>query len=815
MYKIFTPKCSTLYLISDLFKHFGGCMIRLLLALASIFLITLPTTATLRGQIVDSNNSPIPNAQVMLNSNTPTYVTDKDGNITEALYSRTTFSDKDGNFVFENTSVINQYRRQTAAVAITVNKGVLSFTFPKSTNAEIHLSTVNGRTLLRDKLHCEQNRAVPVKSTSFARNSVVAYSIRYDNVILTGKLLLSANCSLRSVPVVQDTRFGIVSEPDTITIKKFGFTSRTKTFQSDVTNLDTLILQPDAIERKVDSLLALMSLAEKIGQMTQAERGTLGPNEVKDLFIGSVLSGGGSAPSQNTPAAWADMVDKFQNEALATPRKIPILYGVDAVHGHNNLKNAVLFPHNIGMGCTGNSALVKKAAEITAIEVAATGIRWTFAPCIAVPRDERWGRTYEGFAETPELTSLMADAAVRGFQGNILSSNTSIAACAKHFVGDGGTTYNSSTKFIIDQGDTRISEDELRQIHLPGYIAAIRAEVATVMASYSSFNGTKMHYHKYLLTDVLKKELGFQGFLVSDYDGIDTTKTMTYSEAIKLGINAGIDMVMVPNKYREFITTLKALVDSKDVPVSRIDDAVRRILRVKYHLGIFDKPLADRTLIPLVGQASHRAVAKECVSQSMVVLKNENSALPLKKQGQNIVVSGLHANDIGLQCGGWSMDWQGKAGAITSGTTILKGMQTLSTQITSSPSSAVTNGKDIAVVVIGENPYAEGRGDATDLRVQSSMVSLIKSYSDAKVPVVAVIISGRPLVIDDIAPMCSAIVAAWLPGTEGQGVADVLFGDYKPTGKLSMTWPKAGQFPINVGDSGVEPMYPYGHGLTY
>jgi beta-glucosidase len=790
-------------------------MIRLLLVITSFVLITVPTAAALRGQIVDINNSPIPNAQISLHSVTPTPVYDNDGNIIMQLYSQTAFSDKDGKFSFEKTTVKNQYRRWTATVAITLNNGVLSLTFPKSTNAEIHLSTVNGRILFRDKIKCEENHAVYVKSKVLINNSIVVYAIRYDNVTLTGKLLHSGSYQIRGVPDVQSKHFAALSLPDTITVKKFGFTSRMKVVTAGAENIDTVTLQPDAIEHKVDSLLALMSLAEKIGQMTQAERGSLGNNTVKDLYLGSVLSGGGSAPSQNTPTGWADMIDKFQNEALATPRKIPILYGVDAVHGHNNLKDAVLFPHNIGMGCTGNPALVKKAAEITAIEVAATGIRWTFAPCIAVPRDERWGRTFEGFAETPELTSRMADAAVRGFQGTILSSNTSVAACAKHFVGDGGTTYNSSTKFIIDQGDTRISEDELRQIHLPGYIAAIRAEVATVMASYSSFNGTKMHYHKYLLTDVLKNELGFNGFIVSDYDGIDTTKTMTYSEAIKLGINAGIDMVMVPNKFREFITTLKALVESKDVSVSRIDDAVRRILRVKYHLGIFEKPFADRALISLVGQTSHRDVAKECVSQSMVVLKNENGVLPLKKQGQNIVVSGMHANDIGLQCGGWSMDWQGRTGAITAGTTILQGIQKLSTQITSSPSSAITNGKDIAVVVFGENPYAEGYGDGTDLRVQSNIVNMIKSYSDAKIPVVAVIISGRPLIIDDIAPMCSAIVAAWLPGTEGQGVADVLFGNHKPTGKLSMTWPKMGQIPINAGDSGVEPMYPYGHGLTY
>jgi beta-glucosidase len=790
-------------------------MIRFFIALVVLAAFTVPTTAALHGQIVDINNTPVPNAQITLKSDTQTNVYDKDGNVILISNSQTTYSDKDGKFAFENTSVRHHYSKLTAPVAIAVKNGALTFTFPKSIVADILLSTVNGRTLFKDKLQCEQNRAVSVKSQSFTRNNVVMYTIGYDNVILTGRLMLSGNYTLQSVLISQSKRSGAISTEDTIVVKKFSFTSRIKVVPSGAESVDTVVLQPDAIERKVDSLLALMNLAEKIGQMTQAERGTLGPNEVKELFLGSVLSGGGSTPSQNTPAAWADMVDKFQSEALATPRKIPMLYGVDAVHGHNNLKNAVLFPHNIGMGCTGNPALVKKAAEITAIEVAATGIRWTFAPCIAVPRDERWGRTYEGFAETPELTSLMADAAVRGFQGNVLSSNTSVAACAKHFVGDGGTSLNSSVKFNIDQGDTRISEDDLRQIHLPGYIAAIRADVATVMASYSSFNGTKMHYHEYLLTDVLKKELGFQGFIVSDYDGIDTTQTMTYDEAIKLGINAGIDMVMVPNKYRSFISELTKLVNSNDVPVSRIDDAVRRILRVKYHLGIFDKPLSDRTLIPMVGQASHRAVAKECVSQSIVILKNNNAVLPLKKQGQSIVVSGTHANNIGLQCGGWSMDWQGRSGAITSGTTILQGFQTLSTQVTSSPSSAVTSGKDIAVVVFGENPYAEGYGDDTELRVPSNIVSLIKSYSDAKTPVVAVIVSGRPLHIDDIESMCSAIVAVWLPGTEGQGVADVLFGNYKPTGKLSMTWPKIGQVPINIGDSEVKPMYPYGHGLTY
>ncbi|MBN2365275.1 MAG: glycoside hydrolase family 3 protein, partial [Calditrichaeota bacterium] len=359
-----------------------------------------------------------------------------------------------------------------------------------------------------------------------------------------------------------------------------------------------------SIEERTNDLLARMTLDEKIGQMTQADRGALvQESDIQTYLLGSILSGGGSSPTPNVPFIWADMVDSYQSYALKTRLGIPLIYGIDAVHGHNNVYTAVIFPHNIGMGCTRNPELVEKAARATAQEVAGTGIHWTFAPCIAVPRDERWGRTYEGFGETAELTVQMAGASVRGFQGRNLADPSSILACTKHFVGDGGTAGGD------DQGDTRLDEQSLRDIHMAGYIEAIRNGVGSIMVSYNSWNGQKLHGHKYLLTTVLKGELGFNGFLVSDWAAIDQLPG-DYASDIETSINAGLDMVMVPTRYKEFITTLRSLVENQKIPVSRIDDAVRRILRIKFRLGLFEKPLADRSLTTTIGSIQHRNLAR-------------------------------------------------------------------------------------------------------------------------------------------------------------------------------------------------------------
>lgn len=581
---------------------------------------------------------------------------------------------------------------------------------------------------------------------------------------------------------------------------------------------------------KVHELLSQMTLEEKIGQMTQAEQDALKDvNDIQKFFLGSLLSGGGSDPKAgNSLAAWTDMYDGYQAHALKTRLAIPILYGADAVHGHNNVLGAVIFPHNIGLGCTRNPKLIESAGRVTAEEVRATGINWAFAPCVTVPRDERWGRTYEGFGETPELARTLGEAAVRGLQRNDLNNPLGVLACAKHYIGDGGTSFGTSTftnpnrKRMLDQGDTRVSEADLRAIHLQGYLTTVKAGVGSIMPSYSSWNGAKVSGIKRLLTDILKQELGFEGFLISDYAAVEQI-TRDYKAAIEQSINAGMDMVMVPRRYELFFNLLRELVNEGKVPMTRIDDAVTRILRVKFAMGLMDNsrsPLADRKLHKTFGSAEHRQVARECVRQSLVLLKNEKQALPLSKKAAHIHVGGKSADDIGNQCGGWTIEWQGKSGNVTpGGTTILKAIQnTVSTgsKVTFSKDGTGAEGASVGVVVVGETPYAEGVGDREDLTLAAEDLTAIRNMKQAGIPVVVVLLSGRPLIINEALGQCDAFVAAWLPGTEGQGVADVLFGDYRPTGKLSFSWPRSmAQIPINVGDQNYDPLFKYGFGLTF
>lgn len=581
---------------------------------------------------------------------------------------------------------------------------------------------------------------------------------------------------------------------------------------------------------KVRELLSRMTLEEKIGQMTQAEQDALKDvNDIQKYFLGSLLSGGSSDPKAgNSLAAWTDMCDGYQEHALKTRLRIPLLYGADAVHGHNNVLGAVLFPHNVGLGCTRNPKLVESAARVTAEEVRATGVNWTFAPCVTVPRDERWGRTYEGFGEAPELARTLGEAAVRGLQRDDLGDPLSVLACAKHFVGDGGTTIgtagfpNPEGKHLLDQGDTQLSEADLRKIHLQGYISTVKAGVGSIMPSYNSWNGVKVSGSRRLLTGILKQELGFEGFLISDYKAVNQI-TKDYKEAIGISINAGMDMVMVPTDYEQFFNLLLELVKEGKVPMARIDDAVTRILRVKFAMGLMNKsrsPLADRRLHKTFGSAKHRQVARECVRQSLVLLKNEKRTLPLSKKLARIHVGGKSADDIGNQCGGWTIDWQGKSGeVIPGGTTILKAIQNTvsqATKVTSSKDGSGAAGADVGIVVIGETPYAEGVGDRDDLALAAEDVTAINNMKQAGIPVVVVLFSGRPMIINDALGRCDAFVAAWLPGTEGQGVTDVLFGDYKPTGKLSFSWPRSmAQIPINVGDKNYDPLFKYGFGLTF
>lgn len=586
---------------------------------------------------------------------------------------------------------------------------------------------------------------------------------------------------------------------------------------------------------RVEELLGEMTLAEKIGQMTQAELGHLKSfGEIRELALGSVLSGGGSDPNEgNELLPWTDVYDACQREALGTRLKIPLLYGIDAVHGHSNVIGAVIFPHNVGLGCTRDPELVEEINRITALEVRATGINWNFAPCVTVPRDVRWGRAYEGFGEDPQLSGELGEAAVRGLQGAGLSSDpTRILGCAKHFVGDGGTKaemrkanwpgFGSGERLRLDQGDTQCNEETLREVHMAPYLPSIAAGVGSVMPSYNSWNGVKCSGNKYLLTDVLKGELGFQGFVISDYNAIDQI-TDDYKEAIKISVNAGMDMFMVPEKYPQFIELLTELVEEGAVPQARIDDAVRRILLVKAQMGLLDGGddyLADRSLHEKFGSAEHRAVARDAVRKSLVLLKNDKQVLPLAKGKGRIHVAGLGADDIGIQCGGWTVEWQGKVGPVTTGgTTILDGIRAAAgedAEITYSVDGSGAEAADVAIVVVGERPYAEGAGDDDRLRLPKEDQEALSRVQQTGVPTVLVILSGRPLMVGDEIDASSAAVAAWLPGTEGAGVADVLFGDYAPTGKLSVTWPRTvDQEPINVGDASYDPAYAFGYGLGY
>ena len=584
-----------------------------------------------------------------------------------------------------------------------------------------------------------------------------------------------------------------------------------------------------AQDPKVRELLARMTVEEKIGQMIQTERSTLKElSDVENYFIGSFLSGGTSDPrSGNSVTDWTDHYDALQERTQKTRLRIPILYGIDAVHGHSNVLGATLFPHNIGMGCSRNPSLVERAARITAIETRATGIQWTFAPCVTVPRDERWGRTYEGFGENPELARILGEAAVRGFQGNDLSDPLSLLACAKHWIGDGGTAFGTGHKLkddvrILDRGDVRLSEAELRRIHMPGYVTAIRAGVGTIMPSYSSWNGVKCSGSKRLLTEIVKQELGFEGFLISDYNAIDEMPG-NYKTQIETSVNAGMDMFMAPQRYRELYGFLLELVKENRIAMSRIDDAVTRILRVKFAMGLLDQgrsPLADRSLHKVFGSPAHRQVARECVRGSMVLLKNERRTLPVSKRLKHIHVAGKSADDIGNQCGGWTISWQGKSGDnTTGGTTILQAIkQSVSPEamVTFSKDGSRANGADLGIVVIGEIPYAEWMGDRKDLTLAPEDVAAVEEVKKAGIPVVVVLLSGRPMIIDKVIDKADAFVAAWLPGTEGRGVTDVLFGDFDFSGRLSFSWPRSmDQIPINVGDAGYDPLFKYGYGLQY
>jgi beta-glucosidase len=599
-------------------------------------------------------------------------------------------------------------------------------------------------------------------------------------------------------------------------------------------------LKPKA---RAELLLAAMTLEEKVGQMTQAERGAVSgdPSLITTWRLGSVLSGGGSVPTPNTPEAWADMVDEFQSRALATRLGIPLVYGVDSVHGHGNLVGATVFPHNIGLGATRNPRLVERIAHVTATETRATGPQWIFAPCVCVARDLRWGRTYESFSENPGLVIKM-ETAIDGLQGpraRELAEPDRALATAKHYAGDGDTEYGTGEgDYTIDQGITVTSRRAFARIDLAPYVPAVRRhDVGSVMPSFSSVdwtedgvgNPTKMHAHRELITGVLKGKIGFDGFVISDWEGIHQIPG-DYATQVRTGVNAGIDMFMEPFSYQDFETTLLAEVGAGRVSMARIDDAVRRILIKKFELGLFERPFTDRTHLSEVGSAPHRALARRAVAESQVLLKNRDKVLPLSGR-ERIYVAGSNADDIGNQAGGWTVAWQGLSGDIIPGNTILEGIRQVApdAEVTfSEDASAPTAGSDVGIVVVGETPYAEGFGDVggpqwqddgvprepKTMRLNAADRAAVDRVCGAIDDCVVVVVSGRPMILTDQLGRMDALVAAWLPGSQGEGVADVLFGRRPFTGRLSMTWPRSlEQEPINVGDRDYDPLFPYGWGL--
>lgn len=604
---------------------------------------------------------------------------------------------------------------------------------------------------------------------------------------------------------------------------------------------------------RVADLLGRMTLEEKVGQMTQAERGDVAgdPSLVTTWGLGSVLSGGGSVPADNTPAGWADMVDTFQQAALNTRLGIPILYGVDSVHGHGNLNGATVFPHNIGLGATRDPKLVEKIGAITAEETRASGPQWTFAPCICVARDDRWGRTYESFGEDPALVASM-ETIIDGLQGapGELDQADHVLATAKHFAGDGLTSYDDSLAgtgaYPIDQGIDKVDRVTFDRLALAPYWPAVQQHhVGAVMPSFSSVDWTedglgnpiKMHANRELITDVLKGTIGFHGFVISDWQGIRQIPG-DYRTQVATGVNAGIDMFMEPYSGSptgapDFIATLVGLVQDGTVPMSRIDDAVSRILTAKFELGLFEHPLTDRSHLGDIGSPAHRAVARRAVQESQVLLKNADRTLPLNS-ARPVYVAGSNADNIGNQAGGWTLTWQGGSTNVIPGRTILDGIRQTARDVTfSQDASAPVPAGAAGVVVVGETPYAEGFGDvggprwaydpgdggvprpAKTMQLSDADKAAVAKVCAAAASCTVVVVSGRPLVIEpDLLSQIDALVASWLPGSEGEGVADVLFGKADFTGRLSVSWPRTvGQEPINVGDASYDPLYPYGWGL--
>jgi beta-glucosidase len=568
-------------------------------------------------------------------------------------------------------------------------------------------------------------------------------------------------------------------------------------------------------EADIPAALAAMTLEEKIGQLVQTDIAAATPRDAREYHIGSIIS---TVPTGElgTTRAWRELFDEYQREALQTRTGIPVVIAIDAVHGHSYFDgNSVILPHNIGLGATRNPELAKRLAEITARELSATGIHWTFSPTLAVARNIRWGRTFESFSEDVELPTEFAAALIEGYQGDDLADSSTVAATVKHFIADGATDDG------IDRGDATITDAEIRAMHLPAFVEAIDAGALAIMASFSSINGEKLHGSGKFLTEMLKKELGFDGVVVSDWEGVTLSGL-----ALEDGLNAGIDMFMFAESWKTSLPELLRIARNGDVPIERVDDAVTRILRMKLRLGLFETPFSSAACASSVGSREHRDIARQAVRESLVLLKNDG-ILPLDKRSK-VVVVGSHASNVAYQSGGWTKKWQGAhldlygnpAHEIAGATSIIDGVRNIigDENVIDAGIDRFRDDADIAIIVVGETPYAEGVGDrkASELVLSEEQRELIRRYSDAGAKVVTVLISGRPLLVNEQIEQSAAFVAAWLPGSEGQGIAEVLFGEHNFSGKLSFSWPRdANQIPINVGDSEYDPLYDFGYGLTY
>jgi len=833
---------------------------RLTILVCTLIAACLHTTAsaqtTITGRIVDNNSNPVAQATISLK-----------------VKGNSVLSDASGRFSLPTTAIFVSRNQIDRNSSLHINGMTLLFTNSFPQLLTIELFDMNGKRVGNpfSQQFGNGSFSLPLDQMTTKKNAAGLYiaRIRKGDRVYTLPLNpvgLFFHQTLTASENPYSRLAKKLAAADTLMVAKDGYIAVTRAIDADVTqDLGDIVIASEIdydalINARVDSLLALMTTEEKINQTAEVLVDIISPQNLTDMMYGSVFNGGGCPFPSNTKETWVSNLDAMHEAALQTRLHIPVLYGIDAVHGLGTVEGATVFPHNIGMGCTGDTALVAKMANITARECRALGINLNFGPAISVVRDERWGRSYEGYGETPEINAMMAAAYVRGLQGyGDMTRPDAMAACAKHFIGDGGTTNG------VNGGVTELTEATIRAVHLPPYAAAVAEKVASIMPSYNAWSRDgktiRCTNDKASLTGMLKTGLNWNGFCLSDWDAITQVNSSGKYEGdnVSSSINAGIDMAMISKdfqakdqegqqvKVRNYLEALAAKVKDNTVSAARLDDAVRRILRIKFRLGLFENAKSNPTLLAEFGSAAHRAVARECVRKSLVLLKNEGNALPLKKT-EKIVVVGPFADKLGAQCGGWTIAWQGDEdiSGIT-GTTILAGLKEVggTGNVTFDEKGNNLGDATKIILVMGEIPYAEGMGDHGYTGSTFAPCPGCDKYRNGKIsiylsdvpyydvmdrcfasgkPVILVLISGRPMIINPELEKSAAFVAAWMPGSEGGGVADVLYGDVPFTGKLKHTWPNSfEQIPINTGTryadekqgNGGTPLFNYDFGLTY